>query len=450
MDRVFYIDNITGIGVDPPAGGTPPSTPAPTPPARDANDVISLYSGAYTATGITNFDAGWCGANSIAPLDINGDEVLAWKNNNCQGIEFNTIDATAFNKMHVDLYIAEGTDVTSSVFNLKFVDTADNDNLEVNFNAASSPPLVAGQWIAIDVTVDLSAFDKLNQFAVTSNLNNVAWYDNLYFYKDGGSGGGGGGAGEPTEDAPDAPTFNNANDVFSVFSSLGNASGFVSNSFAGATESTIQINGNDTKKLEIPTPGGGMNLIWGPPTDLTVNGLTHLYLHYYTEASGVGKVLNIQIQGGGANFIYTIDLNSGRNTGWQTVDVALSSLANYNASQLTAISQVQIVGAGPESPIGDFYIDNVMLYKGGTASNDDESLVESLVLGNPTDSQWTVRTPNAIIQSVQVFNILGKQVYTNSLNNNEVVIPAQNLRSGIYIARIQTDQGFKTIKLVRN
>lgn len=84
-----------------------------------------------------------------------------------------------------------------------------------------------------------------------------------------------------------------------------------------------------------------------------------------------------------------------------------------------------------------------------TASNEDASLIESFILSNPTDKQWTVKTPNTNIKSVQVFNILGKRVYNATLNSNEVVIPARNLNSGIYIAKIQTEIGTKSLKLLR-
>ncbi|WOC40406.1 carbohydrate binding domain-containing protein [Polaribacter sp. HL-MS24] len=183
VDRVFYVDNISGIGAVAPPVATPPSA-APVPPARNAWDVISLYSDSYTQTAITQFDAGWCGPNSVSEVQVDGNSTLAWLSNPCQGITFPAVDASAFTNMHVDLYIEAGTDLTSKVFNLKFVDTANNIFLEVNNNIASNPPLVAGSWVSIDVPVNLSTFTTLNEFGVTSgNLNNIAWYDNLYFYR---------------------------------------------------------------------------------------------------------------------------------------------------------------------------------------------------------------------------------------------------------------------------
>ena len=181
VNRVIYVDNIVGVGVE--AAITPPSTAATTPPLREASDVISFYSDAYTATGLTNFDAGWCGTNSVTEISVEANAVMAWNTNPCQGIEFTAIDATSFTNLHFDLYIAAETDMIGKVFNLKFVETSSGAFKEVNFNSGSSPALVAGQWNSVDVVVDLSDYEELNQFAVTSNINNYAWYDNMYLWK---------------------------------------------------------------------------------------------------------------------------------------------------------------------------------------------------------------------------------------------------------------------------
>ena len=162
----------------------PPTTAPTAPPTRNAGDVISLYSEAYTNV-TSNFDAEWCGANSIEEVSIAGNNVQAYKGNACQGIVLDAgIDASAFTNLHVDVYIEAGVDVTSKVFNLKFVQQPGAGALEVNFNAESTPPLVAGSWIAIDVAVDLSTFTGFKEFGITAgNLANQVWYDNLYVYK---------------------------------------------------------------------------------------------------------------------------------------------------------------------------------------------------------------------------------------------------------------------------
>jgi preprotein translocase subunit SecG len=202
----YLIDNIS-IGADPAAtctdgimnqdetgidcGGvcnacpeTAPTTAPIAPPTRNAEDVISLYSEAYTNVA-SNFDAGWCGTNSIEEATIAGNKVQAYKGNDCQGIVLTTgVDASAFTNLHVDVYIEAGVDVTSKVFNLKFVQQPGGTAIEVNFNAGSSPALVAGSWLAIDVAVDLSTMTGFKEFGITANnLKNQVWYDNLYVYR---------------------------------------------------------------------------------------------------------------------------------------------------------------------------------------------------------------------------------------------------------------------------
>lgn len=163
---------------------TPPTTAAPTPPTRPAADVISLYSDAYTDVA-SNFDAGWCGANSISEVMIAGNATQHYLNNACQGIVLDSgVDASTFTNLHVDVFIQAGTDLTSSVFNLKFVQQPGGAALEINLNVASSPALVAGSWMSIDVPVDLTTFTGFKEFGITSNLHSKVWYDNLYVHKD--------------------------------------------------------------------------------------------------------------------------------------------------------------------------------------------------------------------------------------------------------------------------
>jgi len=180
----YLLDDFAGAkSADRPQPATPPTTAAPTPPVRNAWDVISLYSDAYTDIA-TNFDAGWCGTGSVEEIMIASNATQAYKGNACQGIVFGAaVDASAFTHMHVDVYTTE-TSLEGKVFNLKFVETvAGGSVLEVNFNTASSPPLEAAKWISIDVAVDLSNFDALKEFGITCNLNSTSWYDNLYFYR---------------------------------------------------------------------------------------------------------------------------------------------------------------------------------------------------------------------------------------------------------------------------
>ena len=72
------------------------------------------------------------------------------------------------------------------------------------------------------------------------------------------------------------------------------------------------------------------------------------------------------------------------------------------------------------------------------------------VYPNPSSSDWNFRTPNTVIKSVEVFNLLGKRVVSQRNNSTDIAISTQGLTSGIYIARITTEQGAKSVKLIKN
>lgn len=91
-----------------------------------------------------------------------------------------------------------------------------------------------------------------------------------------------------------------------------------------------------------------------------------------------------------------------------------------------------------------------IVVKPATLSNTDLKLSELEVFPNPTNSVWNLRNENQIIETVAVYDLLGKQVLNILANKKEVVIDASVLNDGVYLAKITTGTGNKTIKLVKN
>jgi endoglucanase len=190
----------TETGID--CGGTcppcvtPPSVNSPTPPLRVASNVVSIYSDAYTSISPINLDTGWCGSDSIQATTAGGasNNVLAYKSNNCQGITFPTAtqNVAGFTNVHVDFFIASGTNLIGKVFNLKIIPNTGGGPAEVeipiDINGLSPVP-VPGTWYSFDKALSVTQLSNLvtnpimHEFGVTSNLNNVVWYDNLYIWK---------------------------------------------------------------------------------------------------------------------------------------------------------------------------------------------------------------------------------------------------------------------------
>ncbi|MDG4715864.1 T9SS type A sorting domain-containing protein [Winogradskyella marincola] len=71
------------------------------------------------------------------------------------------------------------------------------------------------------------------------------------------------------------------------------------------------------------------------------------------------------------------------------------------------------------------------------------------VYPNPTQGNWKLSGTN-VIKNVIVYDILGKQVLSMDSNANEVVINGASLKTGVYMAKIESENGSKTIKLIKN
>ncbi|WP_298143838.1 T9SS type A sorting domain-containing protein [Flavobacterium sp.] len=69
---------------------------------------------------------------------------------------------------------------------------------------------------------------------------------------------------------------------------------------------------------------------------------------------------------------------------------------------------------------------------------------------NPSNNSWTIDAASTQIKSVSVFDITGKLVYEAQVNDVQAKVNANNLPIGMYFAKISTEIGSYTAKLVRN
>lgn len=198
------IDNVSLVLGPPPTTPTTPTTAAPTPPARAAGDVISIYGGApyTTLTGI-DYAPNW---GQAVPVVVNtsfdpgnGNLALAYTNLTYQGTQFtSSVDASSMQFLHVDIWVASGTNrqVRVSPINNGAGGTGPSE-VQVNI------PLTPGAWNSVDLPK--SSFTGMTWNAVqqmifngqfngdgTANTTPFNIYlDNIYFYKTAGGGGGG-------------------------------------------------------------------------------------------------------------------------------------------------------------------------------------------------------------------------------------------------------------------
>ena len=169
-----------------------PTVPAPSPPLRAANDVISLFSNVYTNVQIDAWSAIWDNSD-IEDIQINGNDVKKITFGNFLGVDFsspgNHLNLTPMTRFHMDFY-TESPNLLGKVFNSKIVDFGGTSGEvsagELNINEASTPAIASNQWVSIDVPWSSWANNPnirsdIAQFVITSNLD-IVYVDNIYFY----------------------------------------------------------------------------------------------------------------------------------------------------------------------------------------------------------------------------------------------------------------------------
>ncbi|MDO4229011.1 MAG: PKD domain protein [Capnocytophaga sp.] len=161
-----------------------PAAVATTPPIRNAEDVISIYSDSYTNVAGTNYNPDWGQSgqgSSFATFKIGDNEMLQYINISYQGIQFaNEIDLSEMEFLHLDVWSGGVTSLETSLISKASGEKPFKSNLS------------ADSWTSIDIPI--SAFT--NQGLSVSDIHQLKFVDgttpwakgtifidNIYFYK---------------------------------------------------------------------------------------------------------------------------------------------------------------------------------------------------------------------------------------------------------------------------
>jgi hypothetical protein len=175
LDNIYFYRNPIGNA---------PTTAAPTPPARAAGDVISIFSNAYTNITGVDYNPNWGQGTVTTTIDVAGNATLKYAGLNYQGTDFagNAQNVSAMNFLHLDYWTANSTALNVFIISPGPVEKAKALTVPTN-----------GNWTSIDIPVaDFSpvALNNLIQFKFDGNGD--IFLDNIYFYKSSGGGGGSG------------------------------------------------------------------------------------------------------------------------------------------------------------------------------------------------------------------------------------------------------------------
>jgi hypothetical protein len=165
-----------------------PLASAPNPPSRADEDVISIFSSAYSDVPGTNYFPDWgqgSQGSSWTLFDLNGDEMLQYVNLSYQGIALAdgvTIDVSGMEYLHLDVWTAE--DVTNIETSL--INNASGTVTEAPVTSALNPV----SWTSIDIPISDYVDQGLTvteifqlKFVGTPWAAGTVFIDNIYFYK---------------------------------------------------------------------------------------------------------------------------------------------------------------------------------------------------------------------------------------------------------------------------
>jgi hypothetical protein len=157
-----------------------PTSNAPTPPARETLDVISIFSDSYNNITGANYNpyweqSGFDSASSTFEPSGSGNAVLAYSNFNYQGIEFNSVqDITSMEFLHLDIWTVDGVVPSISVI---------SSGTELPKEITNGD----GAWQSIEIPVAGITGNLTNtiqlKFTGGNGSSNAIYLDNLYFYK---------------------------------------------------------------------------------------------------------------------------------------------------------------------------------------------------------------------------------------------------------------------------
>lgn len=140
---------------------------------------------------------------------------------------------------------------------------------------------------------------------------------------------------------------------------------------------------------------------------------------------------------------------------WETLTYDITSAVangeNNNVDQIVVFTDWQ----DPRATNNVSYFDNISweglkLADGiGTTGTSNYEFPKVEVYPNPSQGVWNIKSRDQILNSIQVFDALGKQVLSLKPNSNEVQIDASTLNTGLYFVRMESNSGFKTVKLIK-
>jgi hypothetical protein len=354
-------------------------------PDRPEDDVISIFSDAYTNAPVEYYNGFWAPFQTTlggADIVINDDHVIRYTQLNFVGTQFSqpTVDASEKTHFHIDIQVEEDMQ-TDDFLRITLNDFGPDGSFEGDDNSGGSvtfksPVLKTGEWVSLDIP--LSDFTGLTS---TANMAQIVLasegtifsilVDNMYFYKDGG---GGGTPVPPTSPAP-TPTQPEA-DVISIYSDAYTDvpnSGY--NNYGAAAFEEVDISGDKSLKYTFVAGDGGnfqvIELGGDNQIDAAAAGMTNFRFDAWfpNAVDGSSTFLLKLVDIGAATTEGSVNVGSASNPvmeqgKWLSFDIPFTELESSGLGGKANIQQIVIDLMNS----GEVYVDNIYMYKTGSGA----------------------------------------------------------------------------------
>ena len=436
------------------AQATEPTEAAPTPPAREAGDVVSIFSDAYTDVTLTELPTSWSDVTTFEATTVASDNV--WK---LSGLEFlgmvtnydTGIDVSTMEMLHIDYWVPTGVE---NELLIKIVNTIDGGE-----DIESLGTTVSGSWQSIDIDMtgfvgNLANTEKITQILIDAvNRADTVFVDNFYFYK------------APTSSADVvfitelADPNDNAGaryvEIYNGGSSSVDLTGWTLRRYTNGN-SEPQTSGEDLTPIGTLAPGAiaiiaangeSFAAAFGMEADISAgtggpadsNGDDQIYI---TDASdAIVDFFGVPGEDGSGTDHEFEDGRAERKAsvtqGTATWDVNEWNIDNDGGAGDGAVN------------VGDDVFDPGVWIGEGTAGLDDQDLSTLSMYPNPATNFLNISAQNTI-NSVEIFNVLGQKVISMSVEDTSASINISNLNTGIYLIKYVINNRTSTKKFVKN
>ncbi|MGJ8592493.1 MAG: T9SS type A sorting domain-containing protein [Aquaticitalea sp.] len=230
----------------------------------------------------------------------------------------------------------------------------------------------------------------------------------------------------------------------------------------GGNASSLVVDPTDATNMVIQTIKTGGAALWAGTTMSTPAGFatdipftttdTKMYVRVWSPDANIPVRLKVEDRTDPTRSCETESVTTTAMT-WEYVEFDFSNEApgtaaldvSYTFDMASIFFNFGTDGATAGEKI--YYFDDVSF--GAALSVSEFKNSEVKIFPNPTHSQWTIQS-KGMISSIQVYNLLGKEILSAAPNTLNTSIDASSLQSGMYIARVTTNNASQTIRLVKN